>query len=135
MPFVSGVKAEPEEADKTMRLYLLSIQQPGSGPASPEVLEPIIRDLATFNDELRAAGAWVFAGGLETLDQPGAATVLRVRDGQVLTTDGPYAEGKEHVGGISIIRAPDLDAALEWGGKLARAATLPVEVRPFQGEA
>ncbi|HTW01781.1 MAG TPA: YciI family protein [Streptosporangiaceae bacterium] len=118
-----------------MKLYLLSIQQPGGSPASPEVLEPIVKDLAAFNEELRAAGAWVFNGGLETLDQPGAATVLRVREGQVLKTDGPYAEGKEHVGGISIIRAPDLDAALGWGGKLARATTLPVEVRPFLGEA
>jgi len=118
-----------------MKLYLLSIQQPGGSPASPEVLEPIIKDLAAFNEELRAAGAWVFNGGLETLDQPGAATVLRVREGQVLKTDGPYAEGKEHVGGISIIRTPDLDAALGWGGKLARATTLPVEVRPFMGEA
>jgi hypothetical protein len=119
-----------------MKLYLLSIQQPDGGPASPEALEPIIADLAAFNEELRAAGAWVFAGGLEILDQPGAAAVLRVRDGQVLKTDGPYAEGKEHIGGISIIRASDLDAALEWGGKLARAIrTLPVEVRPFQGDA
>jgi hypothetical protein len=119
-----------------MKLYLLSIQQPDGGPASPEVLEPIVADLAAFNEELRAAGAWVFAGGLETLDQPGAATVLRITDGEVLRTDGPYAEGKEHVGGISIVKAPDLDAALEWAGKLARAIrTLPVEVRPFQGEA
>jgi hypothetical protein len=119
-----------------MKLYLLSIQQPDGGPAPAEVLEPIAADLATFNEELRAAGAWVFAGGLETMDQPRAATVVRVRDGELLTTDGPYAEGKEHVGGISIIKAPDLDTALEWAGRLARATrTLPVEVRPFQGEA
>jgi hypothetical protein len=58
--------------------------------------------------------------------------VLRPRDGDVLTTDGPYAEGKEHIGGFTIIRAPDLDAALEWGRRLALATTLPVEVRPFQ---
>jgi hypothetical protein len=128
--------AEGAEGEKTMKLYLLSIQQPDGGPASPEVLEPIAADLAVFNDELRAAGSWVFSGGLEFLNQPGAATVLRHRDGEVLTTDGPYAEGKEHVGGISIIRAPDLEAALAWGGKLARAVrTLPVEVRPFLGEA
>lgn len=58
--------------------------------------------------------------------------MLRPQDGDVLTTDGPFAEGKEHLGGITIIRAPDLEAALEWGGKLARATTLPIEVRPFQ---
>jgi hypothetical protein len=52
----------------------------------------------------------------------------------VLTTDGPFTEGKEHLGGFTIIKAPDLDAALEWAGKLTRATTLPIEVRPFQGE-
>ncbi len=114
-----------------MKHYLLSIQQPDGGSPAPEVLEPIMRDVKAFNDALRAAGAWVFAGGLH---DPGTATVVRVRDEEVLITDGPYAEGKEHVGGLSVIAAPDLDAALEWGRKLARATTLPVEVRPFQGE-
>ena len=49
-------------------------------------------------------------------------------------TDGPYVEGKEHIGGLIIIKAADLDEALEWGRKFARATTLPIEVRPFQGE-
>jgi hypothetical protein len=90
-----------------------------------------MRDVAAFNEELKAAGAWVFGGGLH---EPGTATVVRVKDGDILTTDGPYVEGKEHVGGLSIITAPDLDAALEWGRKLARAALLPIEVRPFHGD-
>ena len=77
---------------------------------------------------LEAAGAWVFAGGLHA---PSTATVLRPRDGDVSMTDGPFAEGKEVLGGFTIIKAPDLDAALEWGRKLARATTLPIEVRPF----
>jgi hypothetical protein len=115
-----------------MTQYLLSVYQP-DGPAPPaEVLEEIMRDLDTLNRELEAAGAWVFAGGLHA---PSTATVVRVKDGEVLTTDGPFAEGKEHLGGITIIEAPDLDAALEWGRKLARATTLPIEVRPFQGGA
>jgi hypothetical protein len=113
-----------------MTQYLLSVYQP-DGPAPPaEVLEEIMRDLDTLNRELEAAGAWVFAGGLHP---PGTATVVRVRDGEVLITDGPFAEGKEHLGGVTIIEAPDLDAALEWGRRLARATTLPIEVRPFQG--
>jgi hypothetical protein len=58
--------------------------------------------------------------------------VVRDRDGEVLITDGPFAEGKEHIGGFTIVSAPDLDAALEWGRRLARATTLPIEVRPFQ---
>jgi len=114
-----------------MKHYLLSIQQPDGGPADPALLEPIMQDVEAFNAQLRAAGAWVFAGGLHDAS---TATVVRVRDGDVLMTDGPYAEGKEHIGGLSIVAAQDLDAALEWASKLSRATTLPVEVRPFQGE-
>ena len=117
-----------------MTRYLLSIIQPDGPVPEPEVLEKIRADLEVLNAELRAAGAWVFAGGLHP---PSTATVVRSRDGQVLMTDGPYTEGKEHVGGFTIVRAPDLDAALEWGRRLAAATTLPIEVRPFQdgGEA
>lgn len=88
-----------------------------------------MRDLEAVNAELRAAGAWVFAGGLHP---PSTATVVRLKDDEVLTTDGPYIEGKEHIGGFTVIQAPDLDAALEWGRKFARAITLPIEVRPLQ---
>jgi hypothetical protein len=113
-----------------MKLYLLSVYQP-PGEAPPELLEQVMRDLDVVNRELKEAGAWVFAGGLHP---PSTATVARPRDRDVLMTDGPFAEGKEHLGGITIIRAPDLDAALEWGAKLARATRLPIEVRPFQGD-
>ena len=115
-----------------MKQYLLSVIQPDGPAPTAEVLETISRDLDALNQELKAAGAWVFAGGLHP---PSTATVVRIQDGEVLTTDGPYAEGKEHIGGFTIIKAPDLDAALEWGGKAARATTLPIEVRPFQDEA
>ncbi|MBO0688368.1 MAG: hypothetical protein J2P40_02155 [Candidatus Dormibacteraeota bacterium] len=113
-----------------MKQYLLSIYQPDGDPPPPEFLEPILRDLNAVNEELKAAGAWVFAAGLH---DAGTATVLRLQNGEVLATDGPYVEGKEHLGGFTIIQAPDLDAALEWGGKLARAITLPIEVRPVRG--
>ncbi|MFK4226223.1 YciI family protein [Streptomyces sp. NPDC019890] len=112
-----------------MKHYLLSIYQPDGPPPPPEVLDPIMRDLEAVNAELKAAGAWVFAGGLHP---PSTATVVRLKDHEVLTTDGPYIEGKEHIGGFTVIQAADLDAALEWGRKLARAITLPIEVRPFQ---
>jgi hypothetical protein len=115
-----------------MPQYLLSLYQPDGGAPAPEVLEEISRDLDALNQELKAAGAWVFAGGLHS---PSTATVVRLQDGEVLTTDGPFAEGKEHLGGFTIVKAPDLDAALEWGRKLTRATTLPVEVRPFQDDA
>ena len=113
-----------------MPQYLISMYQPdGDAVPSPEVLEPIMRKIAAIRDELQAAGAWVFAGGLHPAS---TATVLRVKDGDVMTTDGPYVEGKEHIGGFTIITAPDLDKALEWAGKYAQATRLPTEVRPFR---
>jgi hypothetical protein len=112
-----------------MTKYLLSIYQPDGDPPPPEVLEPIMRDIEAVQAELRAAGAWVFSGGLHP---PSTATVVRLSDDAVLTTDGPYTEGKEHIGGFTVIEAPDLDAALEWGRKFARAVTLPIEVRPME---
>jgi hypothetical protein len=114
-----------------MKQYLLSVYQPDGPAPPPDQMEQISRDLDALNQELKAAGAWVFAGGLHP---PSTATVVRDRDGQVLVTDGPFAEGKEHIGGFTIVRAPDLDAALAWARKLNRATTLPIEVRPFQGE-
>ncbi|MEV6765142.1 YciI family protein [Streptomyces sp. NPDC051105] len=112
-----------------MKHYLLSVVQPAGGtPPPPDEMATIMRDVEAFNDELRAAGAWVFSGGLHG---PETATMLRPKDGDVLVTDGPYAEGKEYLGGISLIRAADLDAALEWGRKAALATRLPIEVRPF----
>ena len=116
-----------------MKYYLLAMHQPVGDPPPPEVLEPVMRNLAAVREEMEAAGVWVFGGGLHG---PEASTVVRVRDGEVLTTDGPYVEGKEHLGGFVIIKAPDLDAALEWARKEAEAVgLLPIEVRPFQGEA
>jgi hypothetical protein len=115
-----------------MKQYLLSVYQPDGPPPPPEVLERIGRDLDTLNQELKAAGAWVFAAALHP---PSTATVVRSRDGRVLMTDGPYTEGKEHVGGFTILDAPDLDAALGWARKAARATTLPIEVRPFHSAA
>ena len=112
-----------------MQQYLLSIYQPDGDPPPSEVLDPIMRDVAAVNAELRAAGAWVFAAGLHP---PSTATVVQLKDNGVLTTDGPYLEGKEHIGGFTIIQAPDLDAALAWGRKLAQTITLPIEVRPLQ---
>jgi hypothetical protein len=112
-----------------MAHYLLSVYAPTDGtPPSPEELEGIMKNLDAFHQELRDAGAWVFAGGLEA---PDTATVVRLQGADVLTTDGPFAEAKEYLGGLCIIDSPDLDAALEWGRKGARATTLPIEVRPF----
>jgi hypothetical protein len=115
-----------------MKQYLLSVYHPEGSIPEPEVMQKIMQDVDALNAELQEAGAWVFAGGLHPSS---TATVLQVQDGDVLVTDGPFAEGKEHIGGFWVIRAPDLDSALEWGRKATRACTVPVEVRPFQDEA
>ncbi|WP_327140567.1 YciI family protein [Nocardia sp. NBC_01327] len=111
-----------------MKQYLLSIYQPAETDP-PDNLDEIMRDLAVLNDEMRAAGAWVFTAGLHP---PSTATVLQASGSEVLITDGPYAEGKEQIGGFTVIQAGDLDEALEWGRRLARVVTLPIEVRPMQ---
>jgi hypothetical protein len=111
-----------------MPQYLLNIIQPVGEVPPPEILDPVMRDLAALNEEMRAAGVWVFAAALH---QPEASTVVRADGDEVLTTDGPFAEGKEFIGGFDVIEAEDLDDALTWAGKLARIlGGLPVEVRP-----
>ncbi|MEV0143412.1 MULTISPECIES: YciI family protein [unclassified Nonomuraea] len=112
-----------------MQQYLLSLYQPDGDPPPPEFLEPIMRELAVVNREMREAGAWVFDGGLHAAS---SSTVVRVRDGEMLMTDGPYTEGKEHIGGFVVVRADDLDGALEWARRIGAASGLPIEVRPFK---
>ena len=115
-----------------MNQYALTIYQPDGDPPPREEMDQVMRDIDKLINEVKVAGAWVFNGGLHPAS---TATVVRLQDGEVLMTDGPYAEGKEHVGGLCIVNAPDLDAALEWARKLARAISpLPIEVRPFQRE-
>ena len=114
-----------------MKQYLLSIYEPDGDPPSAAALHEIMVDVRAVDAELRSAGAWVFSGGLHA---PSTATVVHPRRDGMPMTDGPYVEGKEHIGGVTIIKAASLDEALEWGRKLARATTLPIEVRPFQGE-
>jgi hypothetical protein len=110
--------------------YLLNVIEP-SGPdvTVPDNIDEIVREVQAVDAEMHAQGVWVFAGGLFP---PDSATVVDARNGEALVTDGPFAEGKEHVGGFSIVRADDLDGALEWARKLSRATTLKVEVRPFR---
>jgi hypothetical protein len=111
--------------------YVLTIYQPGGDPPPPEVLDKVMRDIDQLISDVKVAGAWVFNGGLHP---PAMATVVRFKGGKFTTTDGPYTESKEHIGGFIIIRAPDLDSALEWARKAARATNLSIEVRPFVEE-
>ena len=116
-----------------MKQYLLAVYSAeGRADAlSEEDLRRAYQAVEAFNSAVRAAGAWVFAGGLHPSS---TATVVRAQGGQVITTDGPYAETKEQIGGFWVIKAADLDAALDWAAKGSAACGWPVEVRPFQDD-
>jgi hypothetical protein len=112
-----------------MKQYLLSVCYPADGTQPPPaVLDKIKSDVVALQKEMQSAGVWVFSGGLHA---PDSATVLRHQNGDLVLTDGPFIESKEQIGGITIVRVPDLDAALLWARKMARATTTPIEVRPF----
>ena len=115
-----------------MTQYLLLIHMVERQPEpSADEMAQMFKDVDLVNEEIKAAGAWVFAGGLHPAT---TATTVRVRDGEVVTTDGPFAETKEQLGGFWIIKVDDLDAALAWAAKATRACRAPVEVRPFQDD-
>jgi len=112
-----------------MAKYLVAIHHPDDYDPSVSEDEGMIRDIDALNHEMLAAGAWIFAGGLQPAKS--AKSLRAQRDGTVLVTDGPYTETKEHVGGFWLLEAADLDEALAWGRKAAIACRAPVEVRQF----
>lgn len=117
-----------------MAQYLLSVHNvKGELPISDEEYQQSDKDIDALDAELRAAGAWVFAGALRA-DAASTATVVRSVDGKIVITDGPFAETKESLGGFWIIAADDLDAALAWAAKATVACRHPVEVRPFEDD-
>ena len=116
-----------------MRQYLLAVHMVEGEPIPPEdQIQQAYKAVDAFNAELQAAGNWVFAGGLHPRSD---TTVVRAQGGKVVTTDGPYAETKEQIGGFWVIKAADLDAALGWAARGSAACGWPVEVRPFQEDA
>ena len=115
-----------------MSQYLLSVHYvDGQGATPPEEMEQAFADVDALNQKMEAAGVWVFGGGLQ---EPDDATVVREVDGDIVTTDGPFAEAKEHLGGFWVIDVTDRDAAMDWATQAAVACRGPVEVRPFQPE-
>ena len=114
-----------------MPQYLLSVfQEEGAEPPAPGQAQMSMARVAAVQEEMKAAGAWVFFGALTDAS---SATVVRAAGGEVSMTDGPYAEAKEQIGGFTVIEAADLDEALEWARKGSEACLWPVEVRPFLG--
>ena len=115
-----------------MALYLISVHGTHGDPApDPEAMQQMFADVDAFNTEVKAEGHWVFDAGLYP---PDTATVVSVKDGETVITDGPYAETKEHLGGFWIVKAPDLDAALGLAARGSVACRWPVEVRPLQDD-
>src|ERR1700755_278144 len=112
--------------EMALKQYLLSVCYPAGGTQPPpDALKKIMQDVQAVQKEMQAAGAWLFSGGLHPAN---TATVLRNQGGEVITTAGPFIESKEQIGGITILKAADLDAALSWARKLSRATTTPIEV-------
>lgn len=115
-----------------MTQYLLSVHMcEGDETPAPEDMEHAYKAVDAFNTELQNQGAWVYAGGLRPHT---TATVVTARDGEVLTTDGPFAQCKERLAGFWVVRAPDTGAAQALAAKGSAACGAPVEVRPFEGE-
>ena len=115
-----------------MTQYLLSVHGTHGEPMpEPDVMQKMFEDVNTVNQELRDQGAWVFACGLT---EPSDATVVRIEGGRAVTTDGPFVETKEQLGGFWVIKAENLDEALAWAEKATAACQAPVEVRPIQDE-
>jgi hypothetical protein len=113
-----------------MKQYLLSVQMIDGAPPRPDAeAQKAYEQVAELNAEMQAKGAWVFGGGLTPSS---SATVVRAEGAQLLVTDGPFTEAKEHIGGFWVIQAADLDEALAWAAKATRACMEPVELRPFQ---
>jgi len=111
--------------------YLLSVHSvegEARDPMTDEEMQQSWKQIQVLNEELKSAGAWVFSGRLH---EPDTATVVRISDGEAVTTDGPFVESREHLGGFYIIQAEDLDAALVWASKATAAVGKPIEVRPF----
>ena len=114
-----------------MARYLLSVhtvEGEAREPMTDEELAQSHEQLGVLEAEMHSAGAWVFSGRLH---EPDTATVVRVAGGEVVTTDGPFVEAREHLGGFYVIQAADLDAALAWASKVTAAVRMPIEVRPF----
>jgi hypothetical protein len=116
-----------------MGKYLLSTyavegEVPGA-PQTPEEMKAFMERVMALEDEMEATGTFVFGGALH---DPDTSNVLRASEGDVVMTDGPFVEAKEHIAGFYIINADDLDAALAWARKVVDAIQHPIEVRPFR---
>ena len=114
-----------------MAQYMLSVHSVAGGGVptmTDEEMQQSWQKITVLEEEMKSSGAWVLSARLHP---PDTATVVRAAGGETLTTDGPFVEAKEHLGGFYIIAAQDLDAALGWASKVTAAVGMPIEVRPL----
>jgi hypothetical protein len=114
-----------------MAKYLLSthtVEGEAREPMADDEMQRMFREMGSIEEDMRSSGAWVFSARLH---EPDTATVVRMAEGEMLTTDGPFAESKEHLAGFYIVEAEHLDAALTWASRVAACIRRPIEVRPF----
>ena len=114
-----------------MTKYMLSahsVEDQPQAPMTEDEVRQVTKQVGALEEEMKSAGAWVFGGRLHA---PDTATVVRTSGHEVVTTDGPFVEAREHLGGFYIIKAVDLDAALAWAAKVTAIVNAPIEVRPF----
>jgi hypothetical protein len=117
-----------------MNQYLLSVYEVegrvAGAPSTPEEMQAFMGRVIALEEEMDRAGAFAFGGALHG---PEVATVVRGGTGlDKVTTDGPFVEAKEHIGGFYIVNAEDLDEALTWAAKVVEATNHDIEVRPFR---
>lgn len=116
-----------------MAQYLLSVHTVDGETREPMTeaeMQETWQQMSRLEADMKSTGTWLYSGRLHDAD---TATVVRMEGGNLVTTDGPFVEAKEHIAGFYIIEAPDLDAALEWGAKVTACVKAPIEVRPFMG--
>jgi hypothetical protein len=115
-----------------MAQYMLSVHTGAHAEPRPQMTEEQMQKswqtINALEEDMKSSGAFVLSARLHP---PDTASVVRVADGKTLTTDGPFIEAKEHLGGFYLIAAEDLDAALAWAGKVTAAVGMPIEVRPL----
>jgi hypothetical protein len=110
-----------------MAQYMLLIYVPAEGGPTPEAQAEMAPEWGSFTQSLQDAGVMVAGDALQGTD---TATTIRVRDGETLVSDGPFAETKEILGGYYLIEVPDLDEALKWAAKVPNVGYGSLEVRP-----
>ena len=110
-----------------MKYLLLICEDPTARPRDEASAGAMMAEYGRFTEDIAASGELVGGERLHGVDN---ATCVRVNDGHLSVTDGPFAETKEHLGGYYLVDVPDLDRAIELAGRIPAARSGVIEVRP-----